>query len=102
MKRKHVEVGVVLKDGRIGVNCESADEVVDQLANGLPFPAREAKQGGCMLTKRSRAPANTSIPTASQIAISLVSNGSKQSQVGDPVSRRNPTHASHPNLKFVA
>ncbi len=41
MTRENVEVGVVMKDGRIGTNGDGANETIDQLADGFPFPATE-------------------------------------------------------------
>ena len=45
MARKDVEVSIAVENGRIGVNGDGADEAVDQLTDGFPFPAAEAKQG---------------------------------------------------------
>ena len=42
MTREQVEVGVVMKDGRIGANGDGANETIDQLTNGFPVPATEA------------------------------------------------------------
>ena len=41
MTRENVEVGVVMKDGRIGANGDGANETIDQLADGFPFPGTE-------------------------------------------------------------
>ena len=49
MTREHIEVGVAVKDVRIGVNGDGANETIDQLTNGFSFPAAEAKQGGRIL-----------------------------------------------------
>ena len=49
MTRENIEIGVVMKDGRIGVNGDSADETIDQLANGFPFLATKAIESGCIV-----------------------------------------------------
>ena len=49
MTRENVEIGVVMKDGRIGVNGDGADETIDQFANCFPFLATEAIESGCIV-----------------------------------------------------
>ena len=38
-----------MKDGRIGVNGDGADETIDQLVNGFPCLATEAIESGCIV-----------------------------------------------------
>ena len=47
MTRENVEIVIVMKNGRIGANGDSANETIDQLANGFPFLATEAIESGC-------------------------------------------------------
>ena len=49
MTRENVEIVVVMKNGHIGANGDSADETIDQLANGFPFLATEAIESGCIV-----------------------------------------------------
>ena len=46
---KYIEVGVSMKDRRIGANCNSADETIDELANRLSFAAALTIDGGRMV-----------------------------------------------------
>ena len=55
MTGEHTEVGVVVQNGHIGANGDRADDTIDQLANGLPFPPAEAVKSGCVvIIRRSR------------------------------------------------
>ena len=49
MTRENVEIVVVMKNGHIGANGDSANETIDQLANGFPFLATEAIESGCIV-----------------------------------------------------
>ena len=46
MTRENVEIVIVMKNGHIGVNGDSANETIDQLANGFPFLPTEAIESG--------------------------------------------------------
>ena len=49
MTRENVEIIIVMKNGHIGANGDSADETIDQLANGFPFLATEAIESRCIV-----------------------------------------------------
>ena len=51
MPRENVEIFVGMKNGHIGANSDSADETIDQLANGFPFLATEAIESGCIVVE---------------------------------------------------
>ena len=42
MTREGVEIGIVMKDGRISANGDSADGIIHQLPNGFSFLAAAA------------------------------------------------------------
>ena len=42
MAREHVEAVVTMQDGRLGTNGDGPNKTIDRLANGFPFPAKEA------------------------------------------------------------
>ena len=42
MTREDVEIGIVMKDGRISANGDGADGTIHQLPNGFSFLATEA------------------------------------------------------------
>ena len=49
MTRENVEIVIVMKNGHIGTNGDSANETIDQLANGFPFLTTEAIESGCIV-----------------------------------------------------
>ena len=82
MARKDGKIPVAMENACIGVDGNGADEAVDQLWDGFPFPAAESKQGRSLFVVPGchRQDGRTCKQSTEVMEVSLVLRASQQFQ----------------------